>query len=160
MLVTSSGAGKRQGPGPLNVEAELHRAPALVSSEDWPLLESAAIEGEQIDQEEVVTAAGQIDQVGVEAVQRVQGESGAGGVIPLICEQGTNAFQALQVTGPPAGGGRLGLTEERDPRSEGLRAFAGGQSDDVDLVFVRPAWSATSVVPTEPGSPPGSRVWA
>lgn len=98
-------------------------------------LVSAAVEGGQIDQEDVVTAVGQVDQVGVETMQGVQGQSGGSGVVPLIREQGTDAFQALRVTGPPARGRRLGLTQQRDPRAGSLRALAGGQGDDVDLVL-------------------------
>jgi hypothetical protein len=52
---------------------------------------SAAVERGQIDQENVVTAMGQ---VGVEAVQGVQGQSGDSGVVPLFCEQGTDVFRS------------------------------------------------------------------
>jgi hypothetical protein len=96
---------------------------------------SAAVEGGQIDQKEVVTTIDQVDQVGVEAVQGVQGQCGGCGVVPLVGEQGADAFQAFQVARPAAGGGRLGLAQERDPRAGRLRAFADGQGDDVDLVL-------------------------
>jgi hypothetical protein len=88
-----------------------------------------------LGQEKIVSAVGQVDQVGVEAGQGVQGQSGGSGVVPLTCEQGTDAFRALQVTGRPAGGGRLGLAQQRDPRAGSLRALVGGQGDDIDLVL-------------------------
>lgn len=70
-----------------------------------------------------MSAGGQLDQVGVEAVQRVQGQDGAGGVVALVGEQFADVFQAFQVSGAPAGGGGFGLSKERDLRAGCLRAL-------------------------------------
>jgi hypothetical protein len=96
---------------------------------------AGAVESGQVDQEEVVPVGGELYEIRIEAVEGEEDEGGAGGVVALLTEQGTDVFQALEVAGAAAGGRGFGFTEEGDAGAGGLGAFAGGEGEDVHLVF-------------------------